>query len=111
MVPIERLLARAEEHRRKIGRPLVTLAYAQSLDGSLSAGRGHPLNLSGSEAQEITHRLRAAHDAILVGIGTVLADDPRLTVRLVKGPQPQPVVPCGLPLEIIQVACRCSRSF
>ncbi len=72
--------------------PFVTLTYAQSLDGSLAARPGHSLALSGPAALALTHRLRAAHDAILVGIGTVLADDPRLTVRLAPGPHPQPLV-------------------
>jgi 3,4-dihydroxy 2-butanone 4-phosphate synthase/GTP cyclohydrolase II len=92
MVPIEALLSGAREHRQKTGRPLVTLSYAQSLDGSIAARRGSPLRLSGPEAMALTHRLRAAHGAILVGIGTVLADDPRLNVRLVQGRDPQPVV-------------------
>lgn len=73
-------------------RPLVTLSYAQSLDGSVAAAPGQPLALSGPEAMAFTHQLRAEHDAILVGIGTVLADNPRLTVRLASGPDPQPVV-------------------
>ncbi len=72
-------------------RPLVTLTYAQSLDGSLSLPGQH-VTLSGPEAMAMTHGLRAAHDAILVGIGTVLVDDPRLTVRLASGPNPQPIV-------------------
>lgn len=72
--------------------PRITLAYAQSLDGSLAARRGEPLALSGPEAMRMTHQLRAEHDAILVGIGTVLADDPQLTVRLVPGESPQPVI-------------------
>jgi 3,4-dihydroxy 2-butanone 4-phosphate synthase/GTP cyclohydrolase II len=92
MIPIEALVAGAGAYRRAARRPLVTLSYAQSLDGSLAACRGQPLALSGPESLELTHRLRAAHDAILVGIGTVLADNPRLTVRLASGPQPQPVV-------------------
>ncbi len=76
-------------------RPFVTLSYAQSLDGSIAARRGQPTSLSGPEAMHMTHHLRASHDAILVGIGTVLADDPRLTVRLADGEQPQPVVVDG----------------
>jgi 3,4-dihydroxy 2-butanone 4-phosphate synthase/GTP cyclohydrolase II len=73
-------------------RPFVTLSYAQSLDGSIAGPHGAPLRLSGPEALCLTHRLRASHDAILVGIGTILADDPRLTVRLVQGDSPQPIV-------------------
>ncbi len=74
------------------GRPFVTLSYAQSLDGSIAARRGEQLLISGPEALTMTHRLRADHEAILVGIGTVLVDDPRLTVRLVNGQNPQPIV-------------------
>jgi GTP cyclohydrolase II len=73
-------------------RPLVTVAYAQSIDGSIAAKRGCPLAISGPESLLMTHKLRRAHDAILVGIDTVLADDPRLTVRLVSGSSPRPVV-------------------
>ncbi len=74
------------------GRPYITLSYAQSLDGSITIQRGRATPISGPETLRLTHQLRASHDAILVGIGTVLADDPRLTVRLVPGPDPQPVV-------------------
>jgi GTP cyclohydrolase II len=92
MFPFEELLAQAADYRQITGRPLVTLTYAQSLDGSLTIGRGQPLALSGPQSLKITHQLRAAHGAILVGIGTVLADDPRLTVRLSPGDHPQPIV-------------------
>lgn len=89
------LYARLDEAKRDGAdrhRPHVTLAYAQSLDGSI-AGRGRrPLSLSGPSSLQLTHELRAAHDAILVGIGTVLSDDPQLTVRLVPGTDPQPIV-------------------
>ena len=76
----------------RVNRPYVTLTYAQSLDGSIASRRGEPLAISGPESLRLTHQLRAEHDAILVGIGTVLADDPQLTVRLVPGESPQPVV-------------------
>ena len=82
-------------------RPFVTLSYAQSLDGSIAVHRKERAKLSGSEAMVLTHRLRAAHDAILIGIGTALADDPRLTVRLVEGANPQPVLlDCHLRLPL-----------
>lgn len=75
-------------------RPFVTLSYAQSIDGSLTYRRGTSMALSGKESRRITHQLRANHDGILVGIGTVLADNPRLTVRLVEGTHahPQPII-------------------
>jgi len=90
--PINGWLEGAEAHRIKFGRPMVSLCYAQSLDGSLSARRGEPTALSGPKSSRLTHELRAAHDAILVGVGTVLADDPRLTVRQAQGNDPQPVI-------------------
>lgn len=89
---IEAALAAADERSQRTGRPYVTLSYAQSLDGSITGRSGGSFPLSGPAALRLTHQLRASHDAILVGIGTVLADDPRLTVRLVAGRNPQPVV-------------------
>lgn len=72
--------------------PLVTLSYAQSLDGSITHTRGLPLGISGPESLRFTHFLRSIHDGILVGVGTIQSDDPRLTVREVQGPNPQPVI-------------------
>lgn len=73
-------------------RPLVTLCYAQSLDGSITAQPGQALEISGKESSIMTHRIRAAHNAILIGIGTLRSDNPCLTVRLVEGSSPQPVI-------------------
>lgn len=92
MAPLERSLAEAEQYRRRTGRPLVTLSFAQSLDGSLGVARGTRTAISSPESLAITHQLRALHDAILVGVGTMLADDPQLNVRRAKGKSPQPVI-------------------
>jgi riboflavin-specific deaminase-like protein len=91
-IPLDSWLAKTGDQRGQTGRPLVTLSWAQSIDGSLTTRRGKTLALSGPKSLRLTHRLRAAHDAIAVGIGTVLADDPQLTVRLVTGSDPQPIV-------------------
>lgn len=86
------LQSEAHEHSHEHSLPFVTLTYAQSLDGSIAKAGGAPMLLSGDQSLEMTHQLRASHDAILVGIGTVLADDPRLTVRRSMGAHPRPVV-------------------
>ncbi len=85
-------LAAAQARARARDRPFVTLAYAQSLDGSITTARGERYHLSGPDALRFTHALRARHDTILIGVGTVLADDPELRVRLAAGPSPQPIV-------------------
>ncbi len=62
----------------------VTLTWAQTLNGYIALSRPSRLSLSGKESMEVTHRLRSEHTAILVGVNTVLSDDPRLTCRLGK---------------------------
>jgi riboflavin-specific deaminase-like protein len=73
-------------------RPLVTVSYAQSVDGSIATRSREQLRLSSDQSMILTHRIRAACDAIVIGINTLLVDNPLLTVRLVAGASPQPIV-------------------
>jgi len=72
--------------------PFVTLKLAQSLDGKIAAANGASKWISNESARRLVHRWRWQNDAILVGIGTVLADDPQLTVREESGPQPRRII-------------------
>jgi diaminohydroxyphosphoribosylaminopyrimidine deaminase/5-amino-6-(5-phosphoribosylamino)uracil reductase len=72
----------------------VTLKLATSLDGRIATGTGESRWITGEAAREAVHRIRSQNDAVLIGIGTALADDPELTVRLpgYEGKQPARVV-------------------
>lgn len=89
---ISKIVDEFEGSRKVVNFPFVTLSYAQSIDGSIATRQRTPLALSGAASMRMTHELRAVHDAILVGIGTIIADNPQLTVRLVPGDNPQPVI-------------------
>ena len=79
-------------HHQRTGRPFVVLKLACTLDGRIAAPDGSSRWITGAEARADVHRLRAASDAVLVGAGTVRADDPELTVRDAEGPDPLRVV-------------------
>jgi diaminohydroxyphosphoribosylaminopyrimidine deaminase/5-amino-6-(5-phosphoribosylamino)uracil reductase len=65
-------------------RPWVILKWAQSIDGKLSTRLRHEVRVSGEQAARLVHRWRGQVDGLITGIGTVLADDPQLTARLVR---------------------------
>jgi diaminohydroxyphosphoribosylaminopyrimidine deaminase/5-amino-6-(5-phosphoribosylamino)uracil reductase len=79
-------------HHRRNGRPFVVLKLAATLDGRTAAADGSSQWITGVEARTAAHQLRAECDAIIVGAGTVRADNPSLTTRLVDGPSPRRVV-------------------
>jgi GTP cyclohydrolase II len=73
-------------------RPYVVLKYAQTVDGRIATRHGDARWISSEPERRISHALRAACDAVLVGVGTATVDDPQLTVRMVSGPSPLRVV-------------------
>lgn len=79
-------------HHRRTGRPYVVCKLATTLDGATAAPDGTSQWITGEAARRDAHRLRAESDAVLVGAGTVRADDPALTVRHVEGRDPRRVV-------------------
>ena len=79
-------------HYMETGLPFVTIKYAQTLDGRIATATGESQWISSEASLKFTHKLRAAHDAILVGAGTVIKDNPELTVRLVRGRNPLRVI-------------------
>lgn len=79
-------------HHRTTGRPWVVLKMASTLDGRTAAADGSSRWITGDVARQRVHELRAESDAVLVGAGTVRADDPALTVRDAQGPSPRRIV-------------------
>ncbi|WP_420370509.1 bifunctional diaminohydroxyphosphoribosylaminopyrimidine deaminase/5-amino-6-(5-phosphoribosylamino)uracil reductase RibD [Curtobacterium sp. L1-20] len=91
-------------HSVRTGRPWVTVKWASSLDGRVAAADGTSRWITGAAARQHVHEQRAGHDAILVGTGTLLADDPSLTARGDAGEllpdQPLPVVLGDRPVPV-----------
>jgi len=78
---IEDWLTTRKASFQSANRPFVTLAYAQGWGGSITTKQGQAVALSGADSRCLTHQLRSLHDGLLVGIETVLSDNPQLPVR------------------------------
>jgi len=113
----ETAIARIARHRGP--RPMVVGQLGQSLDGRIATPAGASKYINGRDALCHLHRLRASVDAVIVGVGTAIADDPQLTTRHVDGPNPTRVVidphgrmPAGLGMlhdgaaPVIAITCR-----
>jgi diaminohydroxyphosphoribosylaminopyrimidine deaminase/5-amino-6-(5-phosphoribosylamino)uracil reductase len=74
------------------GLPLVTVKFAQTLDGRIATSTGSSQWISSSASRRLAHKLRTYNDAVMVGAGTILTDNPQLTVRLVRGRNPTRIV-------------------
>ena len=72
--------------------PFVTLKYAQTLNGKIATKTGDSKWISSFPSRRLAHLLRSTHQAVLVGVNTIITDDPQLTVRLVKGKNPHRIV-------------------
>src|SRR4030042_6146841 len=79
-------------HYMETGMPFITIKYAQTLDGRIATAAGDSKWISSNNSLKFAHKLRAQHDAVLVGIKTVINDDPELTVRLVRGRNPLRII-------------------
>jgi diaminohydroxyphosphoribosylaminopyrimidine deaminase / 5-amino-6-(5-phosphoribosylamino)uracil reductase len=98
-IPVETGLLEAEalqtligfHHRIVLGRPMVTLKLASTMDGRIATHAGESQWITGTEARRLAHAMRGRHDAVMVGVGTVLADNPDLTCRI-PGFRSTPVV-------------------
>ena len=74
------------------GMPFVTLKLAQTIDGRIATDTGDARWISSEKSRKLAHKLRGTHDVVLIGVGTVMADNPQLTVRNVKGRNPQRII-------------------
>jgi len=92
-----RLLNQAFRKHAKVGRPWVLFKSAMTLDGKVATRTGDSKWISGEDSRELAHRWRASVDAVVVGIGTALADDPQLTAR----PSGTPAEPESQPRRVV----------